>query len=148
MFRLHGASLAILILALFADLAAAQSAPSITPTRLITAESAPAMSNLAQASAGTRRDSVWNGALIGLGAGIGAAAALDAMFCDNGFGGCDTPWAAYVTLGMIGASAGAGIDFLIGRNRTAGAPWAGKATVRLAPLVGRSRQGLRASIRF
>ena len=36
----------------------------------------------------SERDSLWNGALIGVGAGIGSAAALDAVFCDNGFGGC------------------------------------------------------------
>jgi hypothetical protein len=83
------------------------------------------------------RDSLWNGTLIGLGAGVGATAALDAVFCENGFGGCDFPWAALVTLGGIGAGAGAGIDFLIGRNKT---------TVRLSPLIGATRKGVLASL--
>ena len=65
------------------------------------------------------RDSLWNGALIGAGAGVASVAALDAVFCENGFGGCDFPWAAVITLGGIGAAAGAGIDLLIGRDSNA-----------------------------
>lgn len=87
------------------------------------------------------RDSLWNGTLIGLGAGVGAAAALDAVFCENGFGGCDFPWAAYLALGGIGAGAGAGIDFLIGR--TSGER---KTTLRLLPIAGRGRRGVLASL--
>lgn len=88
------------------------------------------------------RDSLWNGTLIGLGAGIGSAAALDAVFCDNGFGGCDFPWAAYLTLGGIGAGAGAGIDFLIGRKD-------GRTTaLRLSPIIGPARRGVLASLKL
>ena len=85
------------------------------------------------------RDSLWNGTLIGLGAGIGSAAALDVVFCENGFGGCDFPWAAYLTLGGIGAGAGAGIDALIGRRSN-------KTTLRLSPIIGPARKGIRASL--
>lgn len=87
------------------------------------------------------RDSLWNGALIGAGAGVASVAALDAVFCENGFGGCDFPWAAVITLGGIGAAAGAGIDFLIGRDVNAR-----PATVRVAPIIGPTRKGMLASV--
>ena len=87
------------------------------------------------------RDSLWNGTLIGLGAGIGSAAALDAVFCESGFGGCDFPWAAYLTLGGIGAGAGAGIDALIGRRSNERT-----TTLRLTPIIGPARKGIRASL--
>ena len=72
--------------------------------------------------------------------GVGSAAALDAVFCDNGFGGCDFPWKAYLTLGGIGAGAGAGIDFLIGRRSNE------RTTLRLSPIIGPARKGVRASL--
>ena len=100
--------------------------------------------NVATAQSSTpapARDSLWNGTLIGLGAGIGSAAALDAVSCENGFGGCDFPWVAYVTLGGIGAGTGAVIDFLIGRR-----PGSGSGTVRLAPIFGDGRKGVLASV--
>jgi hypothetical protein len=100
------------------------------------------VANVAAAQSATQppaRDSLWNGTLIGLGAGLGSVAVLDAMFCDNGFGGCDFPWAASLLLGGIGAGAGAGIDFLIGSNER-------KTTVRLSPIIGRARQGVAASL--
>lgn len=100
--------------------------------------SAAAAQSLNQAS---ERDSLWNGTLIGLGVGVGSAAALDAAFCENGFGGCDFPWAAYLTLGGIGAGAGAGIDFLIGRHSDQR-----KTTLRLSPIIGPARKGVRASL--
>jgi hypothetical protein len=118
MLRFHKVGIAALVFALAANVAAAQSV-----------------------NQNPRRDSVWNGALIGAGAGVASAAALDALFCDNGFGGCDAPWKAYLTLGGIGAGAGAGIDFLIGRKsdpRT--------TTLRLSPIVGRTRKGMLASL--
>jgi hypothetical protein len=86
---------------------------------------------------------LWNGTLIGLAGGIGAAATLDAVFCDAAAGRCDFPWAAYLTLGGIGAGAGAGIDFLVGRKSDQG-----KRTVRLSPIVSRSRRGIAASLVF
>jgi hypothetical protein len=118
MVGLHKVGMAALSFALLANVAAAQSV-----TRTAT------------------RDSLWNGTLIGAGAGIASAAALDAVFCENGFGGCDFPWAAYFTLGGIGAGAGAGIDFLIGRNANER-----RTALRLAPIVGRTRKGLLASL--
>lgn len=87
------------------------------------------------------RDSLWNGALIGAGAGVASVAALDAVFCENGFGGCDFPWAAVITFGGIGAAAGAGIDFLIGRHSKPGT-----VTLRVAPIIGRTRKGVSASM--
>jgi hypothetical protein len=75
MLSLHRIGIA-LVFVLAANMAAAQS-PNETPMR----------------------DSLWNGTLIGLGAGLGSVAVLDAVFCDNGFGGCDFPWAAVLTLG-------------------------------------------------
>jgi hypothetical protein len=119
MLRFKKAGAAVLVFALVASVASAQSVTQ-TPSR----------------------DSLWNGTLIGLGAGIGSAAALDAVFCDNGFGGCDFPWAAYLTLGGIGAGAGAGIDFLIGRKD-------GRTTaLRLSPIIGPARRGVLASLKL
>jgi len=118
MSRLTTPGVVMLALALCANVASAQSATT-PPTR----------------------DSLWNGTLIGLGAGIGSAAALDATFCDNGFGGCDFPWAAYLTLGGIGAGTGAAIDFLIGRR-----PGPRTTTLRVVPLVGHGRKGVMASL--
>ena len=106
------------VFALVANVAAAQ---SIAPT--------------------SARDSLWNGTLIGLGAGFGSTVALDAAFCENGFGDCDFPRAAYLTLGGIGAAAGAGIDFAIRRTadeRT--------TTLRLAPIVRPTRRGMLGSL--
>jgi hypothetical protein len=120
MLSFHKVCAATLVFALFTNVAAAQSVPQTSG-----------------------RDPLWNGALIGLGAGVASAAALDAVFCDNGFGGCDTPWAAYLTLGGIGAAAGAGIDFLIGRkadHRT--------TTIRLSPIAAPTRRGVLVSLRF
>lgn len=102
------------------------------------------IANVASAQSATppaARDSLWNGTFIGLGVGMGSAAALDAVFCENGFGGCDFPWAAHLTLGGIGAAAGASIDFLIGR-RADQRP----STLRVSPIVGRSRKGVLASL--
>ena len=103
------------------------------------------VANLASAQSVTppaTRDSIWEGAVIGVGAGIGSAAALDAVSCDNGFGGCDFPWAAYLTLGAVGAGVGAGIDFVIGRSSQS------RTTLRLAPIIGPMRQGVIASLRL
>jgi len=118
MVRFRTVGITSLIFALFANAAAAQS--------------------LNQAS---ERDSLWNGTLIGLGVGVGSAAALDAAFCENGLGGCDFPWAAVITLGGIGAAAGAGIDFLIGRDSKPGT-----VTLRMSPIIGRTRKGVLASV--
>lgn len=87
------------------------------------------------------RDSVLNGALIGAGAGVGSAFALDAVFCDNGFGGCDTPWKAIGVLGGIGAGAGAGIDLLIGRKQN-------PSWLRVSPILGKTRRGVSASLKL
>lgn len=118
MIRLQTLGMAALLLALFAAGAAAQST-----------------------SQGSGRDSVWKGAVIGAAVGVGSAAAIDAAFCDNGFGGCHQPWKPYLVLGGIGAAAGAGIDFVIGRRGNDRS-----AALRLSPIVGPARKGLRASL--
>ena len=126
MASVHRAAVAVLVVTLMTDITAAQSATGV-----------------AQTAGSPARDSLWNGMLIGLGAGIGAAATLDAVFCDAEGGRCDFPWAAYLTLGGIGAGAGAGIDFLIGRKSDQG-----KATVSLSPVISRSRKAILASLVF
>jgi opacity protein-like surface antigen len=120
MHRFRTVGTAVLLFALVANAAAAQTVPQTSP-----------------------RDSLWNGTLIGLGAGLASTAALDAVFCENGFGGCDFPWAASLTLGGIGAAAGAGIDFLIGRTSDGRT-----TTLRLLPLVGPTRRGVLVSLRL
>ena len=140
MFRVQSASFAVFILAFSAVPATAQQSP---PRRL---NLRPALERAAVSTSlqgAPRRDSLWNGALIGAAAGIGSAVALDSVFCDVPDGDCDTPWLAYLTLGGIGAAAGAGIDFLIGRKQDETKP-----TVRLAPVVGRTTKAVSASIRF
>jgi hypothetical protein len=118
MLRFRKAGILALVFALAANVAAAQS-PDQARTH----------------------DSLWNGTLIGLGAGVGSVAALDAVFCENGFGGCDFPWAAVVMLGGLGAAAGAGIDFLIRRDADRG-----RVTLRLTPMIGGGRKGVVASV--
>jgi hypothetical protein len=118
MLRFHKVGIPVLVFTVFANAAAAQSADHTSG-----------------------RDSLWNGALIGLGAGVASVVALDAVFCENGFGGCDFPWAAYLTLGAVGAGAGAGIDFLIGRTSDGR-----KTTLRLVPIVGPARKGVLLSL--
>jgi hypothetical protein len=118
MLRCHRLGIATLLFALVTNAAAAQS--------------------VTQAS---ERDSLWNGTLIGAAAGVGSTAALDAVFCDNGFGGCDVPWAAYLTLGGLGAGAGAGIDLMIGRTSNER-----RTALRLLPLLGGRRTGVLGSL--
>ena len=139
MIRVHRAWLAGLILVLSAGAATAQ--PS-TPSPF---EPKPAFELKAPSPAPqpVRRDSLWNGILIGTAAGVGSVVVLDALLCDVPDGQCDTPWVAYLTLGGIGAAAGAGIDLLIGRKSSDA-----RTTIRLAPVVGHASKGVRASIRF
>lgn len=144
--RLSAACLAMLILVVAPAVSAqsvaqlpAAARPLLSPSLLTATRQDPGV------PARGRRDSLWNGTLIGLGAGIGAAAALDAVFCEAEGGRCDFPWAAYLTLGGVGAAAGAGIDFLIGRDR---GPDAGRTTLRVAPVVSRQRKGVAASVAF
>jgi hypothetical protein len=126
---------AVLLSAVFAGTVAAQPAPSLN----LKFEPQP----LSSAQAPVRRDSLWNGIAIGAAAGVASVVVLDRLLCDVPDGRCDTPWLAYFTLGGIGAAAGGGIDFLIGRHTNDA-----KTTVRLAPVVGRASKGVRASIRF
>jgi hypothetical protein len=143
MVRPHRAWFAIIIIAASTQAAAAQ---SVKPSFDVPRVSANGISTFAHQGAPTStpgRDSLWNGTLIGAGAGAAAAATLDRVFCDSGDGNCDFPWKAYLMLGGIGAAAGAGIDFLIGRDRDDA-----KTALRLAPVVGPHARGVRVSVKF
>ena len=143
--RLHLSWIAVLILLAFADTAGAQSiAPNIfdVPRHVIGGPSQPSAGQAGMANT-ARGDSLWNGALIGAGAGAAAAASLDAIFCDAEGGGCDFPWKAYLVLGGIGAAAGAGIDFLIGRQSNQS-----PRAFTVSPVISRTRQGIAASLRL
>ena len=89
-------------------------------------------------------DSLWNGALIGAGAGV----ASGLMFCRlmEPWENCRDDFGSILTVGAIGAGIGIGIDALIRRKvyQTA----SGAAEVYAAPIVGRRGQGLRLSVRF
>lgn len=143
--RLHLACVAALVLIPFAGTSAAQSVPAETLAipRAVMVEPLTATAGQAGSGGTARRDSLLNGTLIGAAAGAAAAATLDEIFCDSGDGRCDFPWKAYLVLGGIGAAAGAGIDFLIGRDRDDT-----KTSLRLAPVVGRQAKGVRVSLRF
>jgi hypothetical protein len=137
MVRPHRVWFAVVILATSAQLARAQSVNrSFDPSRVSAPATAVFESQAAPRS--TSRDSLWNGALIGAGAGAAATLALDAVFCEAGFGHCDVPWRGYLILGGIGAAAGAGIDYLIGRQSN--------QRVRVSPIISRTRQGVAASL--
>ena len=143
--RLHLACVAALILVPLAGTSAAQSVPAETLAlpRSAIVEPLTAAADQAGSASAARRDSLWNGTLIGAAAGAAAAATLDEIFCDSGDGRCDFPWKAYLMLGGIGAAAGAGIDLLIGRDRDDT-----RTALRLVPVVGRDAKGVRVSLKF
>jgi hypothetical protein len=93
-----------------------------------------------------RRDSLWNGALIG--AGLGAVAGLlsgGAIVECSECAGFNVP----LTFGLLGAAAGAGlgagIDALHATSVSARQP-AGR--VRLSPVLAKGKRGLIGSLRF
>jgi hypothetical protein len=97
-----------------------------------------------------RTDSVWNGLLIGLGAGIAANEVFVRSNC--GPRGNDDECAAIVTaVGLItfvpgGAVIGALIDKFTGNTRLYRSPTL--ASLALQPIVARNRTGLSLSVRF
>ena len=92
-------------------------------------------------------DSLANGALIGAAIGGGPAAL---MFLDNECHDDPACYQAVAVYAGLGALAGLGIDALV-RDETvvysAGAPRASQA-IRVAPLTGRGRKGVRLTIAF
>ena len=97
-----------------------------------------------------RTDSVWNGLLIGLGAGIAANEVFVRSNC--GPRGYDDECAAIATaVGMIsfvpgGAVIGALIDKFTGNTRLYRTPM--RASLAIQPIVARNRTGLSLAVRF
>lgn len=89
-------------------------------------------------------DSLWNGALIGAGAGV----ASGLMFCRlmEPWENCRDDFGSILTAGAIGAGIGMGIDALIRKRVYQSA--SGAAAVHAAPMIGRRAQGLQLSVRF
>ena len=94
--------------------------------------------------AGRQSDSLWNGALIGAGAGVASHLLVCRTMepwqvCRNDFG-------PMLKFAALGAGIGAGIDAVIRRRIYQSAT--GETEIHAAPLVGRRAQGLRLSIFF
>ena len=96
-----------------------------------------------------RRDTLWNGVVIGAGLGaiagaLGGVTAIDCSEC----AGFNVP----LTFGVLGAAAGAGIGAAVDALRHARAPATtanGRRTrVTVAPLIAKQGRALVASVRF
>jgi len=89
-------------------------------------------------------DSLWNGALIGAGAGV----ASGLFFCTRmePWDNCRDDYEAMFKLGAIGAGIGMGIDALI--RKTVFQSASGSAEVRALPILSRRGKGLRFAVRF
>jgi hypothetical protein len=97
-------------------------------------------------------DSRWNGALIGLGAGIGAGLLSIPVSCGTSDRECGTiVGLVFVPIGAAaGAVTGALIDGMIARSTTvyAGPSSRPRAAISFVPVTDRRRKGLALSIRF
>jgi hypothetical protein len=120
---------------------------SATPARRADA-GAPAATAQGPQTSNRRRDSVWNGALIGAGLGalVGAAAGNAAL---------DTPTAGFnvpLTFGVVGAGAGLalgiGIDLLRERSHAALPPGGRRRQLVVSPVVGPTAKGVVAAMTF
>src|SRR5688500_18686578 len=92
--------------------------------------------------AARQSDSLWNGALIGAGAGVASHLLVCRTMepwqvCRNDFG-------PMLTFGALGAGIGMGIDALI--RKTVYQSARGATQIHAAPLVGRRAKGLRLSV--
>ena len=89
-------------------------------------------------------DSLWNGALIGAGAGVASGLFLCTRMepWDN----CRDDFGAMFKFGAIGAGIGMGIDALIRKSVFQAA--SGSAEVRALPILIRRGKGLRFSVSF
>ena len=97
-----------------------------------------------------RRDSLFNGTLIGVGAGILAFTIFDRNMCD---GDPECSWNAAIPLGVpiflpAGAALGALIDRNIGNEVLYQASSRPRTTVTLVPSFSERRQGLTVAMRF
>jgi hypothetical protein len=124
-------------LSLLPDVATAQTAPPAAPS-----------ARAAQPPA-ARKDSKWNGAIIGAGLGAIAGALIGSAIIEcSECAGFNVP----LTFGVIGAGAGAGIgvgiDSLLHQRSPRLNPPPGRRRVDVSPVVGRSVKGVIASIRF
>jgi hypothetical protein len=95
-----------------------------------------------------RRDSLWNGSLIGLAAGLGAGVVAAQSNCSN-----DPECSTYANLILVptfaagGAAVGAIIDTVIRKQETAFSR-SNSTTMRIAPIVGKKVAGVHVSLRF
>jgi hypothetical protein len=89
-------------------------------------------------------DSLWNGALIGAGAGV----ASGLFFCTRmePWDNCRDDFGAMFKTGAIGAGIGMGIDALIRKSVFQSA--SGAAEVHALPILSRRGKGLRFSVSF
>jgi hypothetical protein len=93
-----------------------------------------------------RRDSLWNGVIIGAGLGAIAGAVSGTAIADcSECAGFNVPLTFGVLGAGIGAALGAGIDAL---HETRGNPLGPTRHVRLSPVLGEEKRGLMAWIRF
>ena len=98
-----------------------------------------------------RRDSSWNGILIGLGAGIAAARVSVGKTCDLPDPECAAIVTTAIGLPLIGAGAliGWGVDRAIGNDYLYSAPYqAVGRSIMLTPFVGYKRAGAALAMRF
>ena len=89
-------------------------------------------------------DSLWNGALIGAGAGV----ASGLFFCTRmePWENCRDDYEAMFTFGAIGAGIGMGIDALMRKSVFQSA--SGAMEVHGSPILSRRGKGLRLSLKF
>jgi hypothetical protein len=92
-----------------------------------------------------RKDSLWNGIIIGAGLGaltgaVGSRAISDCSECS----GFNVP----LTFGVLGAGIGAGLGAGLDALHTQSATHFSRGRVRLSPVLGKGRRGVMAWIRF
>jgi hypothetical protein len=125
---------------------ASDSTPLVITVAPGTAVSSPSLRRQS-ASQPRRRDSLWNGVLLGAGAGallgaVGGHALLDCSTCSAGFN-------VSLTFGVIGAGAGAGIGAGIDALRHTRAPIPGAlGPITVKPRLGRGQRAVVMLIRF
>jgi hypothetical protein len=98
-----------------------------------------------------RPDRLWNGMLIGMGAGIAAAAVGVAGQCGANDSECTAiTTAVFVPVfAGIGLGAGAAIDFAIRKHETVFArPGGGNSTINIAPILAGRTAGVRVLLSF
>ena len=97
------------------------------------------------AQAPRRRDSLWNGVIIGAAIGAASGAAYVHVFRDSDLGAGAYAYGALI-FGGFGAAAGLGVDALLGRSP--GPATGASPGVTLAPRVSRSATGIRGSVQW